>query len=88
MFYVILNPDIFQCACGGREKIASCLIHDTSLALPERLDSLQLVIAFRLRNIQVLFFFIFFFSKRVACSFLSHPDGQVLDHCYRFGGSL
>lgn len=65
MFYVILNPDIFQCACGGREKIASCLIHDTSLALPERLDSLQLVIAFRLRNIQVLLLFFFIFFQNV-----------------------
>lgn len=69
MFYVILNPDIFQCACGGREKIASCLIHDTSLALPERLDSLQLVIAFRLRNIQVLLFFFFFFQNVLLVPF-------------------
>lgn len=76
MFYVILNPDIFQCACGGREKIASCLIHDTSLALPERLDSLQLVIAFRLRNIQVLLFFFFFFFK-TCCLFLSQPPGRT-----------
>lgn len=69
MFYVILNPDIFQCACGGRERIASCLIHDTSLALPERLDSLQLVIAFRLRNIQVFLLFFFFFQNVLLVPF-------------------
>lgn len=69
MFYVILNPDIFQCACGGRERIASCLIHDTSLALPERLDSLQLVIAFRLRNIQVFLLLFFFFQNVLLVPF-------------------